>query len=120
MSLTGTFAADSLIAGSFPIVTDEGTILTGQTLARGAVLGKITSGGKLQLLDRLATDGSQNPHSILAEAVDSSGGDVLKAPVYLCGEYNDNIISLGATTVAADIKTACRALSIFLKTPVKA
>lgn len=115
-----TFAHDNLHAGDFPIVTDAVTIVSGQTVSRGAILGKITASGKYKLCDTAAGDGSEAPKFVLARDTDASGGDVTDVPVYASGEFNDNKISLGGATTVADVKEALRALSIYLKTPVKA
>lgn len=120
MSLTGTYVGDNLIAGDFPIDTDEATILSGEDLARGAVLGIVTSGGKYRECDTGASDGSEAPKAILAQKTDASGGDITKVPIYQTGQFNDNKITLKGSTTAADVKAALRALCIFLKTPVKA
>lgn len=42
--MSETYAFDNLIAGDHPIVTSEVTVLTGNNLAKGTVLGKITAG----------------------------------------------------------------------------
>lgn len=53
------------------------TILSGQVLLAGAVLGKITTGGKYVIADAHtpATDGSQTGAAVLLEDCDASGGD---------------------------------------------
>lgn len=112
-----TYSPDQLIAGDFPIITDTGTILSGENLSRGAVLGIVTASGKYRLCDAdtPATDGSQDPKAILVEDVDASGGDVTDAPIYLAGEFNENKLTMKASTTIAQIKAALRALSIFIK-----
>ncbi len=115
-----TFTHDNLQAGDFPIVTDAVTILSGENLTRGAVLGKVTASGKYILCDTAAVDGSEDPKFILAEDADASGGDLDDVPVYASGEFNDNKISLGGATTPADVKEALRDRSIYLKTPLKA
>ena len=40
-----TYSPDNLIAGEFPLLSKVVTLLSGQNLARGAVLGKITKAG---------------------------------------------------------------------------
>jgi len=114
-----TFTPDNLIAGPFPIVTDEVTVLTGQDLARGCVLGYQTSGGKAVACHKAGTDdGRREAKSILAEDCDSTLGDVEHVPVYITGEFNANALSFGATTtVAANVEVELRDLSIFLKDP---
>ncbi len=53
------------------------TILSGQNLKAGAVLGKVTASGKYKQCDNTtpASDGSQTAAAVLLEAVDASGGD---------------------------------------------
>ncbi len=120
MGLEGTHSPDNLIAGDFPIDTDAVTILSGENLARGAVLGKITASGKYRECDTAAVDGSEDPKVILARATDASGGDVDDVPIYNTGQFNDNKITLKGATTVADVKEALRDRCIFLKTPVKA
>jgi len=116
--MSETYTPDNLIAGDFPLVSDEVTVISGQNVARGCVLGKITASGKYTACDQLASDGSQTPEAVLAQATDASGGDVTKAPVYLTGEFNSSLLTFGATTTAADLKAAMRTKSLFQKAPV--
>lgn len=114
------YTPDNLFAGHvMPKVTDYGTIASGQNLTRGAVLGRVTANGKLKLVDKNATDGSQNVYAILAEDVDATAADKV-APVYLTGEFNENALILATGTTAADVKASARAVGIFIKSPVKA
>ena len=105
---------DNLLASDYPAVTDEVTIVSGQNLAKGAVLGKITASGKYTLCDSAAVDGSQNPVAILAEDCDASGGDAVAA-VYLSGAFNQNALTFGGTDTADDHRVALRDLNIYLK-----
>lgn len=114
--MSETFTPDNLLAGDFPIVTGTVTIASGQVLPRGAVLGTVTATGKHLLCDTAAVDGSQDPTHILAEDVDASLADV-EGISYLTGEFNEEQISLGGATVAADVRSALRALAIFLQAP---
>lgn len=116
---SSTFVPDQLIAGRFPLVTDTLTILSGQVLPRGAVLGKVTASGKYILSLAAANDGSQTPSVILADAVDATGGDKL-AGVYLAGEFNAAKLILGAGHTVASIKDTLRDAGIYLKTAVSA
>ncbi|GAV21602.1 head decoration protein [Carboxydothermus pertinax] len=114
------YTPDNLFAGHvMPKVTDVGTIAAGQNLPRGAVLGRVTADGKLKLVDKAATDGSQNVYAILAEATDATTADKV-APIYLTGEFNENALTLAAGTTVADIKASARAVGIFIKSAVKA
>ncbi len=65
-----TYTPDNLVAGETQLVSETGTLLAGQVLPRGALLGKITATGKLPLSTSAATDGSQNPYGILYDAYD--------------------------------------------------
>ena len=114
------FTPDNLFAGHvMPKVTDIGVIAAGQSLSRGAVLGRVTADGKLKLLDKSAVDGSQDVYAILAEAVDATTEDK-SAPVLLTGEFNENVLTLAEGTTVADIKASARAIGIFIKSAVKA
>lgn len=117
--MSETFTPDNLIAGEFPIVTDEVTIVSGQDLTRGAALGKISASGKYRLTDINNGDGSEAFKCVLAEDCDASLGDVAHVPVYLSGEFNQNAMSFGVSTTAAAVKDSARALACFLKDSVE-
>lgn len=114
-----TYTPDNLIAGETQLVSETGTLLAGQVLPRGALLGKITATGKLTLSTSAATDGSQNPYGILYDAYDSTAGD-LSAGLYIKGEFNPNAMTFGAGQTAAGVKAALRDLGIYLKPAVSA
>lgn len=116
---TETFTYDHLFAGDADVITDIGTLVTGQNLKRGAVLGKITASGKLTLVNSASADGSQNPYAILAADTDATSADKT-CPLFVAGEFNSNGLIFGGTDTAATHKTALRDLGIFLKDPVKA
>lgn len=111
------YAFDALLAGDFPRVTEKVTVITGQTLARGAVVGIITASSKATLSASAAGDGSETPVAVLAEAVDASAADV-EAVVYRTGEFNEDAITLGTGHTVASVKDGLRQRSIFLKSPV--
>ena len=69
---------------------DNGTLVSGQNLAAGTVLGTITTGGKLTQHAPGASDGSQNASGILLASVDASGGDTAAAFVARDAEVNSN------------------------------
>ncbi|MBU1080914.1 MAG: head decoration protein [Spirochaetes bacterium] len=116
-----TYVPDNLgPVGSFPVITDSVTILTGQgILTRGTVLGKITASGKYIKSLSGASDGSQTPACILAETVDATSADA-PAVVYLSGEFSGAALILGTAHTIATVKAAFRALSIFIKTTLAA
>ncbi len=55
------------------------TIVSGQNLAAGTVLGKITASGKYAAYNDGAADGTETAAGILFDNVDASGGDVAGA-----------------------------------------
>lgn len=92
------------------------TIDTG-VLARGSVLGKITSTGKYVLSASASSDGSQTPDCILAEPVDASSADQ-EAIVYIKGRFNQAALTLGAGHTLASIADGLRDKSIYLESVV--
>ena len=113
-----TFTPDNLVAGDYPIVTDTVTIAEGQNLKRGAVLGRITVGGKCVAVGSYVgegTDGSENPVCILAQDCDATDADVENVPVYLSGEFAESSLSFGGTDDADDHREALRDLNIYIK-----
>ena len=57
---------------------DNVTVLSGQNLVAGAVIGRQTSGGKVVAYDNAGTDdGRRTAAGILLKAVNASGGDVV-------------------------------------------
>lgn len=113
------FSPDLLVAGDHPIRHVPVTIISGQNLARGAVLGKITASGKHNLSASAAGDGSNTPVAILIEAVDATSGDK-KALAYIAGDFNANQLILGAGHTVATIRDALAQKSIYIHTPVVA
>ncbi len=86
---SATLAADNLIAGGFPIVEKGITLVEGQNLTRGTVLGRITTGGKFTAYDADVdpVDGSEKPVAILARDTDATDADV-KTTAYFTGVFN--------------------------------
>ncbi len=118
MALLDTFVPDNLVAGSTQLVTDTVIVASSAALVRGAVLGKITSGGKLILSATGAGDGSEVANAILAEDCDASGGDVSGVVVYVKGEFNENELTFGTGHDATTVKPQLRDLGIFTKSAV--
>lgn len=105
---SATYTPDRLIAqNAHLLVAVPITLISGQNLARGAVLGKITASGKYTLSLSAAGDGSQTPDLILAENTDASGGD--KATVaYRRGDFDANSVILGASHTVASVTDGLR------------
>lgn len=67
--------AINIIAGDTPaIVTETGTVKSGQNLAARALVGRITATGLLVKSDADATDGSEQPIGVLVHAIDATAG----------------------------------------------
>lgn len=115
---TENYTPDNLVAGDTQLVTDSVTIVSGQNIVRGAVLGKITTGGKFALSLSTASDGSETPYAVAAEDVDASGGDVTNVAVYIKGEFNAGALTLGTGHTADTAKNGLRAVGIYVKNAV--
>ncbi len=116
---TDTFDPDGLFAGHMTRVIRDVTIESGQTLSRGAVLGRITANGKYVLSLSAAIDGSEVPAAILADDVDAGAGDK-DAPIFETGEFNETALTLGTGHTIAGIRDALRDKNIHLKSVVAA
>lgn len=114
-----TYTPDRLVIGDHPLITRSGTLLSGQNLTRGALLGRITSGGKLTLSLSASSDGSQTPIAILAEDCDASGGDK-ECLFYEAGEFDAAAVTFGASHTLASTRDALGARSIYLKSTMPA
>lgn len=116
----GTYTPDQLVAGNAHLLMARTvTVLSGQTLARGAVVGKITASGKYILSLAAANDGSQTPDLILSEDVDATAGDK-PGLAYSRGDFNASAITLGAGHTVASITEGLRAKGIALLPAVSA
>lgn len=88
---------------------DNATLISGQDLQAGAVIGKITSGGKWTAYDPSASDGSQTNLGILLSAIDASGGDTACVVIARDCEVNgDQLIykDVSPAPVPATVATA--------------
>jgi hypothetical protein len=114
------FVPDNLLAGSAGmIVTEEAILAAGQDLQRGALLGKITEGGKCALSLAAASDGSQAPWAVLAKDTDATGEDRTTV-VYVAGVFNSGAMTFGTGHTAESVAEGLRDKGIFLKTTVPA
>lgn len=116
-TLTGSATLDNLFAGDFPVVTGAVTVLDGEVLVRGSVVGLVTASGKAVLLDKDATDGSQNPYGVVLTAASPSGADGTTS-VALSGEFTSSELGFVSGTVYTDVSSAMRALSMYIHVPV--
>ena len=107
-------AFDNLIADEYPIKTNIVTIVSGQDLQRGAVLGKITTGGKYTLSLSASNDGSETPVAVLGEDVDASGGDK-NGMIYISGSFNQRKLIFGTGHTAASARDTLKLSNIYVK-----
>jgi hypothetical protein len=116
--MSETYTPDTLLAGDYPVVTDIITLLTGEDLVRGTLLGKISASGKYVICDTDGTDdGRRTPAVILAEDCHADGADA-QAVIYLSGAFNENAVTFATGEDADDHRVALRNLNIYLKKAV--
>ena len=108
-----TYNHDRLLASDAPVVVRKVTLITGQNVVRGAVLGQITASLKVNLSLSAAADGSQTPRFIAAEAKDATAGDK-EILVYERADVNENALTLGAAHTIASIREGLRGLGIHI------
>ncbi len=109
---TDVYTPDRLIADDADALIGKGvTLITGQNLQRGAVLGRITASGKYTLALSAAADGSQVPSVILAQDCDATAGDT-PAVAYFQGTFNSSALIIGAAHTVQTVTDALRGLSI--------
>lgn len=117
---TDVFVPDQLVADLRTVITHGNRTITGGAYyKRGTVLGAIAASGKLTIATAAANDGSQTPVEILADDVDTTGGDA-NGGTYGGGEFNGNAVILGTGITLAAAKAALATNRIFLRTPVTA
>lgn len=104
---TATAAPNDLLVSDVPVITRNITILSGQNLKRGAVIGNITASDKYTLSASAAADGSQTPSLVMAIDADATGGDLVAA-AYASGAFDSTKLILGAGHTAASVEAAFR------------
>lgn len=93
---------DNLIASNTPpVATQDGTLITGQNLVRGAVLGRITASNKLTLAADAAVDGSETPVGILVHDIDATAADKA-CQIYVGGCFNNSKLTWDASFTALE------------------
>lgn len=102
----------NILAGG-TYTTRKVTILSGQNLVAGAVLGKITASSKHILSLSAAADGSQTPDMVLAQDCDASGGDK-EAIAYETAQVVGSALTLGAAHTIASIREGLRVKGIVI------
>ncbi|MBI5646686.1 MAG: head decoration protein [Ignavibacteriae bacterium] len=100
-----TLAGSNLLGGDHPTVTLPITLVSGQNLTAGTVLGRITATGKFTAYDNTAVDGSGTAVCILGEDCDASGGDE-KTFAYWHGEFLESALTGWDANAALDLEKA--------------
>lgn len=109
-----TYTPDSLINGDAnSLSTAKITLIAGQVVTRGTVLGKITASGKYNKSLSAAVDGSQTPDVIAVNDCDATAADA-ELLVYRTGRFNANALTLGAAHTVATITEGLRGKGILL------
>lgn len=90
------------------ISREEVTVVSGQNLVAGTVVGKITASGKYTAYDDDNADGSSTAAGILYAAVDASAADKPGVIIARHAEVDDSLLTWAATNDAGD-KTAGKA-----------
>ncbi|MBB5413909.1 hypothetical protein OKW38_005156 [Paraburkholderia sp. MM5496-R1] len=110
------YVPDQLIAGDFKLVTEgQAQFPTGLQLTRGTVLAQQADGTYAT-----ATSSGAAANAILADDVDTTGGQPATGGVYFTGEFNARALILDASLTLAAATIALRPFSIFVKPSVSA
>lgn len=109
-----TYVPDKLIATNPNLLLSNGiTVLSGQNLVRGTLLGKITASGKFVKSLSASADGSQTPAAILADDCDASAAD--KAAIaFFRGDFQDAGVTFGTGHTAASTQVGLRDIGIYI------
>lgn len=84
---TESFSVTQLFAGNSDVRTTDVTVVAGQNLAAGTVVGRITASGKIMKSVIGAVDGSAVPIGIMVNAVDATAADKAGS-IYVGGDFN--------------------------------
>lgn len=114
-NIIGRCRLDDINAGDFPIVTAAVTLAAGRVYPVGSVVGKAAT-GKCALVDKAASDGTEEVYGVLLRAVDAVDADA-EGVVALTGEYNRDRLVFADDNAWSDHIEAARKLSIFFKEP---
>lgn len=99
---------DNLIVAGYPITNRDMTLLSGEVVTRGQVLGKVTASGKLRAYNTANSDGSETPYAVAADDTDATGGDTVIAP-YIQAHVSQDALIFAATD---DYDTAAEILAV--------
>lgn len=112
---------DVLFAGDFDAEERKETLISGQNLKRGALLGLISASGKATVYASGASDGSETAYAVLANDTDASGGDE-ECIVYVRGTFSEQEIiaqTAGLSSISAALRDECRGLGIYFRNTLR-
>lgn len=112
---------DNLIAGPVPpAVPVPITVASGSgVLARGTVLGKITTTSYYTIVNSAGSDdGRRTANKILTEDIDATSVDVVTSG-YDMGAFNENALTFGGTDTADTHRATLEAKNIYLHAGVQ-
>ena len=100
--MSESFSFDNLFAGDYPKKTKPVTVLSGENVVKGQLMGKITASGKYRACNTGLSDGAEVCDGVMTADVDASAAD---APgiVYLTGDFNRNGLTIAQSPSADTI-----------------
>lgn len=107
------FNPNGLQAGGDPFVMSV-TLVSGQNVVRGTVLGQITTGGKFAKSLTASSDGSEVADAIAFEDMDATLGDKT-IQIYVKGKFKLSQLTLGAGHTLATIQRVLARKSILIE-----
>jgi hypothetical protein len=108
------YAGEFIVSeGNGSISRETITVLSGETLEAGAVLGKVTASGKYKALDPAAADGSEAAAGVLYGAVDASAADAEGVAIIRLAEVNAAELVWPVGITAPEQTTALGELAAF-------
>ena len=102
---------DDITSGSDQIATTSATIASGQVLPKFTPIGQVTATARFVKSDPAATDGSETPVYLTAQAVDATGGDK-KSQGFKAGTFDPSMVNWHASFTAVQKQLA------FVGTPI--
>jgi Bacteriophage lambda head decoration protein D len=102
----GRYAGEFVVSeGNGRISRETITVLSGETLEAGAVLGKLTASGKYKALDPAAVDGSEAAAGVLYDAADAEGVAIVRLAEVNAAElvWPDGITGPEQTTALGEL-----------------
>jgi len=111
------YDATNLIAGTQPAAVAKGIILAKNqgVLTAGTVLGQITASGLFVPVNKGLADGAEKASMILAETVDTTSTEDVKAAAYQSGCFFKSALTFGGASTLADHEKELRVYDIYFK-----